>query len=171
VTIRRRRRVPAVPCMSSAAKRRTLNLDVATASASAIALTVSNVFAQRVESVIPAARPVLIGEGFHMAVVIYAPYVRDTAVTFEIDPPLPADMSARIETATRTHAWVVLQDRGRVVGHAYGGPYKGRPAYRWACEVSVYLEGGRRRTGAGRALYDALFVRLAARRFRTVVGG
>jgi L-amino acid N-acyltransferase YncA len=102
---------------------------------------------------------------------IYAPYVTDTAITFEIDPPLPAEMSARIAAAVRTHAWVVLEDEGRVVGYAYGGPYKSRPAYRWSCEVSVYLEHGRLRTGGGRALYDALFLRLAERGFRTAVAG
>jgi L-amino acid N-acyltransferase YncA len=102
---------------------------------------------------------------------IYAPYVTDTAITFEIDPPSPAEMSERIAAAGRTHAWLVLEDDGRVVGYAYGGPFKARAAYRWSCEVSVYLERGRRRTGAGRALYEALFERLAARGFRTAVAG
>jgi phosphinothricin acetyltransferase len=46
-----------------------------------------------------------------------------------------------------------------------------RPAYRWACTVSVYLETGRRRTGAGRALYDALFARLTDRGHRTALAG
>jgi L-amino acid N-acyltransferase YncA len=102
---------------------------------------------------------------------IYAPYVTDTAITFESDPPLPAEMAERIAAAVRTHAWVVLEDEGRVVGYAYGGPFKSRAAYRWSCEVSVYLEYGRRRTGGGRALYDALFARLAERGFRTAVAG
>ncbi|MPZ62691.1 MAG: GNAT family N-acetyltransferase [Propionibacteriales bacterium] len=102
---------------------------------------------------------------------IYAPYVTDTTITFETDPPAPPEMAERIAAALRTHAWVVLEEEGRVVGYAYGGPYKSRPAYRWSCEVSVYLERGRRRTGGGRVLYDALFARLAARGFRTVVAG
>ncbi len=103
--------------------------------------------------------------------VIYAPYVTGTAITFESDPPLPAEMAQRIATALRTHAWVVLENGSRVVGYAYGGAFKSRPAYRWSCEVSVYLERGRRRTGGGRALYEALFVRLAERGFRTAVAG
>jgi phosphinothricin acetyltransferase len=80
-------------------------------------------------------------------------------------------MATRIAAAQRTHAWVVVEDEGRVVGYAYGGPFKSRPAYRWSCEVSVYLELGRRRTGAGRALYEGLFARLADRGFRTTVAG
>jgi phosphinothricin acetyltransferase len=102
---------------------------------------------------------------------IYAPYVTGTAVTFESDPPSPADMAARIGAALRTHAWVVLEDDGRVVGYAHGSPFKSRAAYRWACEVSVYVEPGRRRTGSGRSLYEALFRRLAGRGFRVAVAG
>jgi L-amino acid N-acyltransferase YncA len=102
---------------------------------------------------------------------IYAPYVTDTAITFETDVPTPAQMAERIAGALYTHAWLVLTDAGRVVGYAYGGPYKVRPAYRWSCEVSVYLEPGRRRTGGGSALYRVLFDRLARRGFRTAVAG
>ena len=92
---------------------------------------------------------------------IYAPYVTDTAVSFELEPPSTVEMAARIVTAAGTHAWLVLEDGGRIVGFAYGGPFKQRAAYRWACEVSVYVERGRRRTGAGRMLYGALLPRLA----------
>ena len=102
---------------------------------------------------------------------IYAPYVTDTAITFESDPPTPEQLAERIATATRTHAWLVLDVGGRVVGYAYGGPYKARAAYRWSTEVSVYLEQGLRRSGAGRTLYTALFARLAERGFRTAVAG
>jgi L-amino acid N-acyltransferase YncA len=102
---------------------------------------------------------------------IYAPYVTGTAITFETEPPSPAEMAGRIAAAVRSHAWVVLEDDGRVAGYAYGVPYKPRPAYRWSCEVSVYVEPGRRRTGSGRALYAALFECLAGRGFRTAVAG
>jgi L-amino acid N-acyltransferase YncA len=102
---------------------------------------------------------------------IYAPYVLDTAITFEADPPSGAEMARRIATASRRHAWLVLEDGGRVVGYAYGGPFKSRAAYRWACEVTVYLELGRRRTGGGRALYEELLSRLLARGFRVAVAG
>jgi L-amino acid N-acyltransferase YncA len=102
---------------------------------------------------------------------IYAPYVRDTTISFEVDPPTPAEMAERIADAVRTHAWLVLEEAGRVVGYAYGSPFNPRSAYRWSCQVSVYLERGRRRTGAGRALYQALFTRLAERGFRTVLAG
>jgi L-amino acid N-acyltransferase YncA len=102
---------------------------------------------------------------------IYAPYVTDTAISFETEPPPAAEMARRIAAARRTHAWLVAEDEGRVVGYAYGVPFRPRAAYRWACEVSVYLELGRRRTGAGRALYEALLARLADRGYRTALAG
>jgi phosphinothricin acetyltransferase len=102
---------------------------------------------------------------------IYLPYVTDTVITFEYEPPTEAEMVARITAAQRTHAWLVLEDGGRVVGYAYGGPHKERAAYRWSCEVSVYLETGRRRGGGGRALYEALLTRLTERGYRTAVAG
>lgn len=100
---------------------------------------------------------------------IYAPYVTDTAITFETEVPTEAEMAHRIATAQAKHAWLVLEIDGRVVGYAYGGVWRGRAAFRWSCEVSVYLQTGLRRTGGGRALYAALFERLAERGYLVVV--
>ena len=102
---------------------------------------------------------------------IYTPYVTDTAITFELDPPSETEMARRIAAAARSYAWLVLEDASSVVGYAYGATFNARPAYRWACEVSVYLEPGLRRTGGGRALYQALLPRLAQRGFRVAVAG
>ncbi|MFB9238738.1 GNAT family N-acetyltransferase [Plantactinospora siamensis] len=102
---------------------------------------------------------------------IYAPYVTDTAITFETDPPSPALLAGRIEAANRRHAWLVMEVDGAVIGYAYGTEHRSRAAYRWACDSSIYLQAGRRRTGAGRALYGALLATLAARGFRRVLAG
>lgn len=102
---------------------------------------------------------------------IYAPYVTGSAITFEHDPPDAAAMGQRIAAAQREHAWLVAELDGAVVGYAYAGPWKARPAYRWSAEVTVYVAAAAHRAGVGRALYEALFVRLAARGFRTLVGG
>ncbi|MBR8744802.1 GNAT family N-acetyltransferase [Nocardiopsis sp. MG754419] len=100
---------------------------------------------------------------------IYTPYVTDTSITFELTPPSAEEMAARIATAQRDHAWIVLEDAGTVIGYAYGGTFRTREAYRWTCEVSVYLDRRRRGSGAGRTLYSALLPRLAARGMRTAV--
>ena len=100
---------------------------------------------------------------------IYAPYVTDTAISFEAEPPGDTEMAGRIAASAERHAWLVGEEDGRVVGYAYGGPFRARAAYRFATEVSVYLEAGRRGTGAGRTLYDALLERLAGLGFTEAV--
>lgn len=108
------------------------------------------------------------GEG---CAAVYAPYVTGTAITFETDPPGGEEMARRIAVALEGHCWLVLEEGGRVVGYAYGSRFNPRAAYRWSCEVSVYVEMGRRRTGAGRRLYEELFARLAGRGYRTAIAG
>jgi phosphinothricin acetyltransferase len=102
---------------------------------------------------------------------IYAPYVTDTAISFELEPPSPAEMAVRIASALESHVWVVAEEEGRVIGYAYGARLHMRGAYRWSCEVSVYVERGRGRNGVGRALYATLFERLAARGYLMAVAG
>ncbi|MEU0790093.1 N-acetyltransferase family protein [Amycolatopsis sp. NPDC005961] len=99
---------------------------------------------------------------------IYAPYVTETVISFEDEPPSVAEMARRI---TDAHAWFVLESEGRVAGFAYARPFAERAAYRWSCETSIYLERGRRRTGAGRALYETLFDRLRDKGFCRAFAG
>jgi L-amino acid N-acyltransferase YncA len=102
---------------------------------------------------------------------IYAPYVTETSVTFELEPPTPEQMALRINQAQDRHAWLVLEVDGRVAGYAYGHPFAERAAYRWSCQVSIYLERERHRTGGGRLLYEALLARLADRGYRRALAG
>ena len=100
---------------------------------------------------------------------IYAPYVTGSVISFELEPPSEAEMAARIAAA---HDWLVLEDdAGRIAGYAYAGPFARRAAYRWATEVSVYLDRAFRRRGGGRMLYETLLPRLAARGFRMAIAG
>ena len=102
---------------------------------------------------------------------IYAPYVRETTVSFELEPPAPEEMAERMAAAQARHAWLVLEEDGRVVGYAYANRFSARPAYRWSVEVSIYLERGRQRSGGGRLLYQALLDRLAERGYRRAMAG
>jgi L-amino acid N-acyltransferase YncA len=102
---------------------------------------------------------------------IYAPYVVDTVISFETVPPSPTEMWGRMSAALGTHAWLVAEREGYVVGYAYGHPFAPRAAYRWACETSIYLDRDQRGAGVGRVLYGALLERLAGRGYRTALGG
>ena len=70
----------------------------------------------------------------------------DAVISFELEPPTVEEMAAHIASATARHAWLLLEDAGRVVGFAYGHPFAERPAYRWAYQASIYLEVDRRRS-------------------------
>jgi L-amino acid N-acyltransferase YncA len=100
---------------------------------------------------------------------IYRPFVTDTAVSFEVRPPSGAEMAARIRESLDRHAWLVAEVGGAVAGYAYARPFAAREAYRWSCETSIYLAAERRRSGLGRALYEALLARLIERGFRVAV--
>lgn len=102
---------------------------------------------------------------------IYAHYVEHTTTTFEEVPPTADEMAARIAAAQERHAWLVAERDGVVVGYAYGGPFKARAAYRWSCEVSVYLDVTARRGGLGRTLYAVLLAGLESRGLRMACGG
>jgi phosphinothricin acetyltransferase len=88
---------------------------------------------------------------------IYAPYVESSAVSFEDVAPDPAAIAARIAQMSATHAWIVADlDRGPA-GFAYASPHRSRSAYRWAADVSIYVDPRYHRRGLGRTLYEALF--------------
>lgn len=99
---------------------------------------------------------------------IYAPYVTDTVVSFELDPPGAPQMAQRIGAAIE---WLVALRSGDVVGYAYAVQHRQRAAYRFACDVSVYVEADVHRSGIGRALYTELFDRLDRRHYRTLCAG
>jgi L-amino acid N-acyltransferase YncA len=93
---------------------------------------------------------------------IYHGFVRDTVISLEETPPDTAEMADRIRRITRTHPWLVAEDDGRVVGFAYASPHRERASYRWATDVTVYIEPESHRRGIGRALYSTLFDMLRA---------
>jgi len=111
---------------------------------------------------------------------IYAPYVRDTAVSFESEPPTAGQLADRIRVAQQHHDWLVLvgdgiddgiDDGDRVLGYCYAGTWRTRPAYRFTCELGIYLAPEAQGLGGGRLLYEALLERLAGLGYRTAVAG
>ena len=87
---------------------------------------------------------------------IYEPIVRETAISFELDPPGLADYEARVSKYSAGWAWVVAELNGEVLGYAYGSSHRERAAYRWSTETSAYVALGARKQGVGTRLYEAL---------------
>lgn len=87
---------------------------------------------------------------------IYAPFVSDSAVSFETEPPDAAEMQRRIRDVQQKHPWLVFESAGEVLGYAYASGHRARKAYQWSAEVSVYVGPQARHRGVGRALYGSL---------------
>jgi L-amino acid N-acyltransferase YncA len=91
---------------------------------------------------------------------IYAPFVTDTAVSFEFEPPDEDEICRRIAEVQTKYPWLVWDNDGRVLGYAYASSHRARLAYQWSVEVSVYVHGDALRSGIAKKLYEELFERL-----------
>lgn len=91
---------------------------------------------------------------------IYAYYVLNTAITFEIDAPDEKEFARRIKKTEEKYPYIVCGEEGRVLGYAYASPLKGRAAYYPSVELSVYIDKDVRGKGIGKALYAELEKRL-----------
>ena len=103
---------------------------------------------------------------------IYNPYVADTCITFETEPVQAAGMAARItEVLDAGLPWLLAADAAGAAGFAYASKWKGRCAYRFSVESTVYLHRDHTGRGIGRALYGRLLEEIRARRMHAVIGG
>jgi len=102
---------------------------------------------------------------------IYAPFVTDTATSFELVAPTVGEVAARVESTLAYTPWLVWAEDGDVLGFAYASKHRERAAYRWSVDVSVYVHGKARRRGLGRALYTSLFALLRLQGFYAAHAG
>lgn len=102
---------------------------------------------------------------------IYAPVVRDTAISFEIEPPSADEFRGRVRTILAAHPALVAVEGAAVAGYAYASVWRARPAYSRTAETTVYVAADARGRGVGRALMTDLLGRLRARGFHRAVAG
>jgi L-amino acid N-acyltransferase YncA len=102
---------------------------------------------------------------------IYAPIVSETVTSFEAEPPTTREMAKRIAETLRTHPWLVVERGAKIIGYAYASKHRDRSAYRWSVDVAVYVSEEARRSGLGRALYEALIAILQEQGFRSAFAG
>ena len=87
---------------------------------------------------------------------VYAPYIRETAVTFETEVPAPDAFTARVAGICADFPYLVLEVDGELAGYAYAHRQAERAAYAWNAELSIYLAGKWRGRGLGAPLYRLL---------------
>lgn len=91
---------------------------------------------------------------------IYAPYVEQTAITFEYDVPSVEEFRHRIETIQKKFPYLVAEHDGRIVGYTYANTFRVRPAYHHCVEMSIYITKDAHQQGIGKKLYEELESRL-----------
>ena len=87
---------------------------------------------------------------------IYTYYVENTAISFEIDTPMPDEFRERIARISEKYPYLVIEEDGVIMGYTYAAVFKERAAYDHCCEVTIYLDHNSKRKGYGRKLYEAL---------------
>jgi len=107
---------------------------------------------------------------------IYREAVRNGVASYELTPPTIDEMSKRFIALTEdAYPYLIAEnDAGELMGFAYAGAYRTRPAYRWTVEDSIYLSPGSRSRGVGRMLLGSLIEQCTQKGFRqmvAVIGG
>lgn len=100
---------------------------------------------------------------------IYRPYVTSAHFTFEEIAPGPEDMAERV--AKPIHPWLVVEEKGRVLGFASTSPMRSRAAYRWSVETGIYLAAAEQGRGLGQVLLAAHLDLLERQGFVTAIAG
>ena len=87
---------------------------------------------------------------------IYAPYVENTAITFEYEVPSIEEFASRIHHTLEKYPYLIAEKGHQILGYAYASPFHERAAYDWAVETSIYVAQNCKHMGIGRILHDAL---------------
>ncbi len=101
---------------------------------------------------------------------IYNYYIKNSSVTFDWDPLTDAEMQYRIEKILHNQLpYLVLEEKGKILGYAYAGPFRERKAWKWAVEDSIYLHPDCSRKGYGKKLLAALIEECEKKDIRIMV--
>jgi phosphinothricin acetyltransferase len=101
---------------------------------------------------------------------IYSHHVLHGTASYDIEPPPPEFMRAKIRAVLEVGWPFLVADRdGSAVGYAYATQFRDRAAYRFTCENSVYVAPEWMGRGIGKALLQELMNRAAECGFGTMV--
>ncbi|WP_378946807.1 GNAT family N-acetyltransferase [Mesorhizobium sp. ANAO-SY3R2] len=101
---------------------------------------------------------------------IYADAVLHSTATYELEPPTRTDMGERFAALMDGgYPYLVAERQGVIVGYAYAGPFRARPAYRFIVEDSIYIAPEAKGAGIGKALMQTLITECTGLGFRQIV--
>ena len=91
---------------------------------------------------------------------IYAPYILETAISFEYEVPTVEEFRRRIREFSAKYPYLAAEKEGEIVGYAYACPFGERAAFSHSCETVLYIRRDMRGGGIVRALYETLWMLL-----------
>ena len=101
---------------------------------------------------------------------IYYPYVINTPITFETNPPDGTEMYGRMKKVSETYTWLVCEHETEIMGYSYGSKFRDKSAYDWIVETTVYVREAAHGLGIGKALYASLLECLKLQGFTSAYG-
>lgn len=87
---------------------------------------------------------------------IYAPFIKNTVITFEYEVPTMSEFSTRMTNIQKKYPWIICEVNDSIVGYAYASQFNERAAYNWSVDFSIYIKPEYHRKKIGKALYYAL---------------
>lgn len=99
---------------------------------------------------------------------IYRPYVENSQISFEEEPPDAAEMARRMDG--ELHPWLIAEEDDKVLGYAASSAFRARRAYRWSVETGIYLSAEAKGRGIGRELLSSLIELLERQGFVAAIG-
>ena len=84
---------------------------------------------------------------------IYSYYVLHTAITFEYEVPSEKEFENRIQNILKRYPYLVYEENNTIKGYAYASVFKGRKAYDWSVETTIYVDPDCKGKGIGKKLY------------------
>ncbi|MEL7569114.1 MAG: N-acetyltransferase family protein [Eubacteriaceae bacterium] len=91
---------------------------------------------------------------------IYRYYVENSTATFETVPLSKEEFLSKIKKFKNNYPWLVYEEEGKVVGYAYAGKFKEKPAYNTTVELTIYFHKDYCKKGYGKELSLALLEEL-----------
>lgn len=102
---------------------------------------------------------------------IYAPFVQNTAITFDLKVPTLPEFTEKIKEIQEEAPCLVYEWNNEILGYAYASVYRQKAAYRWTREMSIYIREDAKTKKYGTALYDSMIELLKCQNYRSVLAG
>ena len=100
---------------------------------------------------------------------IYNYYIENTTVTMELKKLDAETFGKRIEKIGSEFPWLVYEEDGKILGYGYLSFFNERAAYRFTCDLSLYVDKDARGKGIGSALFGELEEKARELGFSTIL--